>query len=381
VKSLLIKTAVACVALLALVPAARTQRPENTSLKEIFKADFLIGAALNRRQFSEQDSRGVPIIKTHFNSITPENQLKWQYVHPLPAKFDFAGADRYVEFGEKYRMFIVGHTLVWHRQTPDWVFQDEKGKLVDRETLLNRLRQHIHTVVGRYKGKIKGWDVVNEAVNADGSMRESKWLKIVGPDYVAKAFEYAREADPQAELYYNDYSLENEPKRNGAVKLIQELQRQGIKVAGVGLQGHNKLDWPSMEQQEATIKAFAKLGIKIHITELDIDVLPPVSEDIGPSLKLTDDLQPKLNPYRSGLPEAVEKEQARRFADLFAVYLKHRDVIDRVTFWGVTDGDTWLNNWPVRGRTNYPLLFDRKGKPKPAFFSVVEAGTTARKSE
>ena len=380
-KSAVVKIVVACLALLALVPAARTQRPENTSLKEIFKGDFLIGAALNRRQFSEQDSRGVPIIKTHFNSITAENQLKWQYVHPLPAKFDFEGADRYVEFGQKYGMFIVGHTLVWHRQTPDWVFQDANGKLVDRETLLNRLREHIHTVVGRYKGKIKGWDVVNEAVNEDGSMRESKWLKIIGPDYVAKAFQYAREADPQAELYYNDFSLENEPKRNGAVKLIQELQREGIKVAGVGLQGHNKLDWPSMEQQDATIKAFAKLGIKIHITELDLDVLPQVSEEIGPSLKLTNDLQPKLNPYTSGLPEAVGKEQARRFADLFAVYLRHKDVIDRVTFWGVTDGDSWLNNWPVRGRTNYPLLFDREGKPKAAFYSVVEVGTTARKTE
>jgi endo-1,4-beta-xylanase len=380
VKSVVIKIGVACLALLAFASAARTQRNETVSLKEIFKSDFLIGAALNRRQFFEQDSRAVPLIKTHFNSITPENQLKWQYVHPLPSKFDFEGADRYVEFGEKYGMFIVGHTLVWHRQTPEWVFQD-KGKPVDRETLLNRLREHIHTVVGRYKGRIKGWDVVNEAVNADGSMRESKWLKIIGPDYIAKAFQYAREADPQAELYYNDYSLENEPKRNGAVKLIQELQRAGIKVAGVGLQGHNRLDWPSMEQQDATIKAFAKLGIKIHITELDIDVLPPISEDIGPGLTLTDDLQPKLNPFRSGLPETVGKEQARRFADLFAVYLKHRDVIDRVTFWGVTDADTWLNNWPVRGRTNYPLLFDREGKPKPAFYSVVEAGTTARKTE
>ena len=379
-RSLALKIGVVCLVLSALVPVAHTQRKENASLKEVFKSDFLIGAALNRRQFSEQDSRGVPIIKTHFNSITPENQLKWQYVHPQPGKYDFEGADRYVEFGEKYGMFIVGHTLVWHRQTPNWVFEDDKGQPVDRDTLLNRLRDHIHTVVGRYKGRIKGWDVVNEAVNADGSMRESKWMKIIGADYVAKAFQYAGEADPQAELYYNDYSLENEPKRSGAVKLIQELQRQGISVAGVGLQGHNKLDWPSMEQQDSTIKAFAKLGIKIHITELDIDVLPAVSEETGPGIKLTDDLQPKLNPYRDGLPEAVAKEQARRFAELFGVYLKHQDVIDRVTFWGVTDADTWLNNWPVRGRTNYPLLFDREGKPKPAFDSIVQVGMAARKT-
>ena len=376
-----LKIGVSCLVLSALSAVSQTPGPANPSLKDVFKSDFLIGAALNRKQFSEQDPRGGPLIKAHFNSITPENQLKWQHVHPRPGKFEFDGSDRFVAFGEKNGMFIVGHTLVWHRQTPDWVFEDEKGNPVDRDTLLQRLREHIHTVMGRYKGKIKGWDVVNEAVNADGSMRESKWLKIIGQDYIAKAFQYAHEADPQAELYYNDFSLENEPKRNGAVKLIQELQRRGIKVAGVGLQGHNKLDWPSMEQQDATIVAFAKLGIKIHITELDLDVLPAVSEDIGPSLKLTDELQPKLNPYTSGLPDAVAKEQARRFADLFAVYLKHRDVVDRVTFWGVTDGDTWLNNWPVRGRTNYPLLFDREGKPKLAFDAIVAVGTATRKSD
>jgi len=368
------------VVLLFVVALARshTRSAQNASLKDVFKSDFLIGAALNRRQFSEEDQRGLPIIKAQFNSITPENQLKWQYVHPLPGKYDFDGGDRYVAFGEKYGMFVIGHTLVWHRQTPPWVFEDEKGKFVDRDTLLSRLRDHIHTVVGRYKGRIKGWDVVNEALNADGSMRQSNWMKIIGADYVAKAFEFAHEADPQSELYYNDYSLENEPKRSGAMKLIRKLQAQGIPIAGIGLQGHNKLDWPSMQQQDATITAFAKLGIKVNITELDIDVLPYVSEEQGPRLKLNGELQSKLNPYASGLPRSAGEEQARRFAQLFEVYLKHRDVIDRVTFWGVTDGDSWLNNWPVRGRTNYPLLFDREGKAKPAFDAVIRVGMTSR---
>src|SRR5262245_38058299 len=220
-------------------------RTETASLKDVFKDDFMIGVALNRRQFSEEDTRALPIIKTHFNSITPENQLKWQYVHPSPDKYDFAGSDRYVKFGEKYSMYIIGHTLVWHRQTPDWVFEDENGKALNREALLNRLRDHIHTVVGRYKGRIKGWDVVNEAVERDGTMRESKWMKIIGEDYVAKAFEFAHEADPDAQLYYNDYSLENELKRSGAIKLIKELQARGIPIAAVGLQGHNKLNWPT----------------------------------------------------------------------------------------------------------------------------------------
>ena len=358
-----------------LVSSART---EPASLKEIFKNDFMIGAALNRRQFSEEDQRAMPIITTHFNSITPENQLKWMYVHPSPDKYDFAGSDRYVEFGEKHGMYIIGHTLVWHRQTPDWVFEDGNGKLASRETLLSRLRDHIHTVVGRYKGRIKGWDVVNEAIEANGTMRQSKWMKIIGEDYVAKAFEFAHEADPDAQLYYNDYSLENEPKRNGAIQLIKKLQALGIPIAAVGLQGHNRLDWPTVEQQDATIAAFAKLDIKVNITELDMDVLPAVSEETGPGLKLTPELEAKLNPFASILPETINKEQARRYGELFGVYLKYRDVIDRITFWGVTDGDTWLNNWPVRGRTNYPLLFDREGKPKMAFDAVIRIGLNAK---
>jgi endo-1,4-beta-xylanase len=365
----------------ALLPGARTQRAQTVSLKDVFKSDFMIGAALNRRQFSEEDTRALPIIKSQFNTISPENQLKWQLVHPQPDKYDFDGADRYVAFGEKYGMFVIGHTLVWHNQTPAWVFDDGKGKPVDRDTLLSRMRDHIRTVVGRYKGRIKGWDVVNEAVNADGTMRQSKWLKIIGEDYIAKAFQYAHEADPQAELYYNDYSLENPPKRNGAVQLIKKLKAQGVPISGVGLQGHNNLTWPSMQEQEATITAFAELGIRVNITELDINVLPFVSEEEGPTIKLTDELQPKLNPYTSGLPKSVNEEQAMRFAELFKVYLKHRDVIDRITFWGVTDGDSWLNNFPVRGRTNYPLLFDREGRPKLGFEAIVSVRGTVQRSE
>ena len=365
----------------ALLPAARTQRAQTVSLKDVFKSDFMIGAALNRRQFSEEDVRALPIIKSQFNTISPENQLKWQSIHPQPDKYDFDGADRYVAFGEKYGMFVIGHTLVWHNQTPAWVFDDGKGNLVDRDTLLKRMRDHIRTVVGRYKGRIKGWDVVNEAVNADGTLRQSKWLKIIGEDYIAKAFQFAHEADPQAELYYNDYSLENEPKRNGAVQLIKKLKAQGVPITGVGLQGHNSLTWPSIQQQDATITAFAKLDVKVNITELDINVLPFVSEEEGPSIKLTDELQPKLNPYASGLPETVNEEQAIRFLELFGVYLRHRDVIDRITFWGVTDADSWLNNFPVRGRTNYPLLFDRKGNAKLSFDTLVTLGSSKRPSD
>jgi endo-1,4-beta-xylanase len=349
------------------------------SLREAFKDDFLIGASINRRQFSEEDERGVNIIKEHLNSITPENTLKWALVHPRLGAFDFQGGDRYVAFGEKYKMFIVGHTLIWHNQTPQWVFQDDKGQPADRDTLLQRMREHILTVVGRYKGRIRGWDVVNEALNEDGTMRQSPWMKIIGDDYIIKAFEFAHEADPLAELYYNDYSLENEPKRNGAIALIRKLKARGVPIAAVGLQGHDRLDWPSVEQQDATITAFAKLGVKVNITELDVSVLPEAEQYLGADATLSPELRAKLNPYTSGLPDSVQQALAAQYAALFGVFLKHRDVVTRVTFWCVTDGDSWLNNWPVRGRTNYPLLFDRNGQPKPAFLAVLRAARVARR--
>ncbi|HKS43363.1 MAG TPA: endo-1,4-beta-xylanase [Blastocatellia bacterium] len=342
-------------------------------LKDAFKDSFMIGTALNRAQFYEEDKRGATLVISHFNTITPENILKWESVHPRAEGYNFEAPDRFVAFGEKNRMFIVGHTLVWHNQTPDWVFRNDKGELTDRDTLLARMRDHIRAVVGRYKGRIKGWDVVNEALNEDGTMRQSLWMKIIGDDYIAKAFQFAHEADPKAELYYNDYSLENEAKRNGAVELIKKLKAQGVTITGVGLQGHNKMDWPSVEQQDATIAAFGKLGVKVMITELDIDVLPAASEHRGADITLNVELQAKLNPYANELPDSVQQALAKRYADLFGVYLKHRDVITRVTFWGVADGDSWLNYWPVKGRTSYPLLFDREGHPKPAFDAVIRA--------
>ena len=270
-------------------------------------------------------------------------------------------------------MFIVGHNLVWHSQIPAWVFRDDKGNFVDRETLLKRMHDHIQTVVGRYKGRIQSWDVVNEALNEDGTLRQSLWLKIIGEDYIEKAFEYAHEADPQAQLTYNDYSLENRAKRKGALALIAKLKAQGIPVTSVGLQGHNSLEWPSVKEEDATLSAFARLGVKVVISELDIDVLPRAAQQQSADVSLNVEQDPKLNPYAGGLPQSMQRKLARRYADLFRVYLKHRDVITRVTFWGVTDGDSWRNDWPVKGRTSYPLLFDRNGQPKPAFEAVIRA--------
>ncbi len=244
------------------------------TLKEAFKNDFRIGASINKNQFEGRDKRAEGIIPVQFNTITPESALKWGPLHPEPDRYDFSAADAYVAFGEKYKMWIVGHCLVWHAQTPDWVFEEAPGKPASREELLKRMHEHIRTVVGRYKGRIAGWDVVNEALNDDGTLRQSRWMQIIGEDYIAKAFQFAHEADPAAELYYNDFDLEIPAKRQGAIALIKKLQAQGIPVKAVGMQDHVRLEWPSISDEAATIEAFAKLGVKVNITELDVDVLP-----------------------------------------------------------------------------------------------------------
>jgi endo-1,4-beta-xylanase len=342
------------------------------TLKDAFKHEFLIGAALNASQFTGSNAVESRFVKQQFDSISPENVLKWELVHPQPGRFDFSLADRYVEFGEANHMFIIGHTLVWHSQTPSWVFKKPDGSPVDHDTLLNCLSNHIFTVVGHYKGRIKGWDVVNEAVNDDGTLRKSPWLKILGPDFLVKAYQFAHAADPQAELYYNDYSTEKEPKRSGALALVRRLQAAGIHLTAVGIQEHVRLDWPSPQLISDTITAFSQLGVKVNITELDVDVLPPAFRGNGADVSMNVAQRADLNPYPNGLPESVQAALARRYAELFAVYVKHHAEMERVTFWGVNDGDSWLNDWPVRGRTNYPLLFDRSGQPKPAFSSVLE---------
>jgi endo-1,4-beta-xylanase len=240
-----------------------------------------------------------------------------------------------VDFGEKNKMFIVGHTLVWHWQTPNWVFVDDANNPLTRDALLARMKDHIFTVVGHYKGKVNGWDVVNEALDDNGQLRKTKWLEIIGEDFIAKAFEYAHEADPNAELYYNDFSLENPAKRDGCIGL-------------------------------------SALGVKVMITEMCIDVLPKAFYETGADIKLRAELREELNPYANGLPDNMQRKLADRYAELFSIFHKHADKISRVTLWGVYDKTSWLNNWPVRGRTNYPLLFDRNYKPKPAFFAVVK---------
>jgi len=342
------------------------------ALQEALKGKFLIGVAMNADQITGKDTAGVRLIKEHFNSITPENCMKSEVLQPEEGKFDFALADQYVDFGQKNNMFIVGHTLIWHSQAPKWFFVDKDGKDVSREVLIERMKNHIYTVVGRYKGRVNGWDVVNEAIEDDGSFRKSKFYEIIGEDYIRLAFEFAREADPEAELYYNDYSMSKEGKRDAVVKMVRNLQSQGVKIDGIGMQGHMTMDFPTLEEEEKSIVAFSETGVKVMITELDLTVLPSPGTKVSADVALSYEYQKQLNPYPNGLPDSVAQAAHDRYAEFFRLFLKHADKIDRVTMWGLTDRDSWRNNWPVPGRTDYPLLFDRNYQPKPIVETIIK---------
>ena len=343
-------------------PGATTVAAQETrALKDLVPRGWLIGVAINQNQSDERDTAAVDLIARQFNAISPENLLKFESVHRQPDGFTFEAQDRYVAFGRQRGMAVIGHTLVWHSQTPAWVWAGSDGGLADRATMLERMRVHIATVVGRYKGHIRGWDVVNEALNDDGTLRDSPWRRGIGDDYIAKAFEFAREADPGAELYYNDFNLATRPaKRAGAIGIVKDLQRRGLRIDAVGEQGHWRLNTPTAAEIDQTISELRATGVKVMITELDVNLLPPAGPRGQPP-------PPDANPYVDGLPDDVQQALARYYADAFRVFLRHRDDIARVTFWGVSDADSWLN----RGRVNHPLLWDRQRQPKPAFGEVV----------
>jgi endo-1,4-beta-xylanase len=344
------------------------------ALKSLAPPGLRIGAALSRQQTDGGDARTLAIVEQQFNSITPENVLKWEAVHPDPDRYDFAAADRFVAFGQAHGMFVVGHTLVWHHQTPGWVFAGEAGHAADRATLLARLRAHIFSVVGRYRGRVHAWDVVNEALEEDGSLRPTPWLAAIGEDYIEQAFAMAHEVDPDAELYYNDYNLWKPAKRDGAIRIVKRLSDRGLRIDGVGEQAHWGLTEPPIAQIDETIAALAAgTGRRMHLSELDVDVLPRDPGMWGADLAQRAALRAATNVYSHGLPAERQRELASRYGAIFGAVLRRREHVSRVTFWGVTDAQSWLNDFPIPGRINYPLLWDRRARPKPAFDAVVEA--------
>jgi endo-1,4-beta-xylanase len=326
------------------------------------------------------DKESQQIVITQFNTITVENAMKAETINPRPDVYNFEPADQFVAFGEKHGMFIIGHTLVWHNQTPNWFFTDKDGNPNTPSALKERMRSYIETVAGRYAGRVDAWDVVNEVIDDDGSYRPTTWVNGIGSgdEMVKLAFKFASEYAPDTELYYNDFNAWRPTKRDGIMRMVRMLQKEGVRIDGIGMQGHWGLNYPKNEYIEAAIDSFYSLGVKVMITELEVDVLPLTREGqlIGQIMSnyqfQLEEFKTYLDPYKGGFPEKEQQKLAERYEEIFKIFYKKRDKIDRVTLWGVHDGMSWKNNYPIPGRTNYPLLFDRNKKPKPAFHAVLQ---------
>lgn len=347
-------------------PAAAPDE-EVPSLKRAFAEDFMVGAAIAPKHIDNVGMRGKNLLIREYNTITPENIMKWEKINPEPGTFNWQDADDYVQFGEDNEMFIVGHTLVWHSQLSDYV-----KEIDDRKALLAEMKAHIGAIADRYKGRIDGWDVVNEALNDDGTLRESHFYKVLGEDYLVEAFKMAAAAaGPETKLYYNDYNMWNAEKQQGAIRMINKIRAAGGRVDGIGMQAHYSITGPTIDTIEQSIVAYAAAGLPVMITELDVTVLPSPWDLEGAEVSQNYENSPFMNPYLEGLPDSMQTELADRYEDLFELFLKHADKIERVTFWGVNDGHSWLNNWPIKGRINYPLLFDLEYEAKPAYDRVM----------
>ena len=372
---------IALVAVLAapLFQGCATTNSSDDTLKSVYNDKFAIGATVNNAMLEAKRDPSLGVVKQHFSAITTDNALKWEMMNPTPDEFKLDIVDRFVEFGEKNNIQLVGHVLYWHSQTPDWVFEDDNGNLLTREALLKRMRERAKLLAARYGDTIKIWDVVNEAVNDDGTLRESKYHKIIGPDFIEQAFRIAAEEFPaDCKLLYNDYGMDRLGRQKTVVAILNDFKRRGIKIDGVGLQGHWSMDQPSLQAIDNALTAYAGTGVPMHITELDLDYLGRehfFSADVDMKKLVA---TPENNPYPDGqFPPSADEALAQRYKAIFSLFLKHADSIDRVTFWGVNDGDSWLNGWPVKGRTNYPLLFDRNNQAKPAVDVLLKLGREA----
>lgn len=355
------------------------QASNQQTLKDAYKNAFLIGAAVTPEITSGKDKASQEIVLRHFNSITVENVMKAALINPEPGVYNFGPADDFVAFGEKNKMFIVGHTLVWHNQVPSWFFTNAAGKPNTMQEQVERLRSHIQAVAGRYAGRVHAWDVVNEVIGEDGNYRSTSWVDGFGngDTLVKYAFQFAAQYAPHTELYYNDFNAWRPAKREGIIRLIKMLQKEGLRIDGVGMQGHWGLNYPKTKYIEEAIDAYAACGVKVMITELDVDVLPITKEGqvIGQGMAdkqfQLEEFKTFLDPYPKGLPASMQEVLAKRYKELFSIFYKRKEKIARVTLWGVHDSMSWKNDYPVPGRTNYPLLWDRQRRPKPAFNAVL----------
>lgn len=352
--------------------------PREVSLAERYEGEFQIGVAIGRSIYSGSDAAGRALVTEQYNRLTPENELKWQSLQREPGVFTFGEADAFVQFGEQHGMEIHGHTLVWHQQVPGWVFQAEGGARATREQLLARLDQHMGALGKHFGSHVQYWDVVNEAFNDDGSLRSTPWRTIIGDDYLEQAFLLAARHFPEAKLVYNDFGMESPGKRDAVVELVKSFQARAVRIDAIGSQGHFQLRSPSLESLEASLNAFSATGVEVLVSELDVDVLPPVNQNQGADLSVNAALAAQLDPYAKCLPSNVAEQAAARWGALFQLFRRHSDQLHSVTLWGVSDLTSWLNDWPVNGRTNYALLFDRQLNPKQSWQKVIEAADGAQ---
>ncbi|MFT3933962.1 MAG: endo-1,4-beta-xylanase [Chitinophagaceae bacterium] len=367
---------------------AQSPRSVAATLKDAYKDAFLIGTAVTPAITSGQDQRSQEIVLRHFNAVTPENVMKAALINPRPGVYNFGPADDYVAFAEKNNLFIIGHTLVWHNQCPDWFFTNAQGQPNTKEEQIERLRSHIQAVAGRYAGRVQGWDVVNEVMGEDGNYRNTSWVKAFGngDTLIKYAFRFAAQYAPNTALYYNDFNAWRPTKRDGIVRMIKLLQQEGLRIDAVGMQGHWGLHYPQTQYIEDAINAYAACGVKVMITELDIDVLPLTKEGQVVGQGMADkqfqlpEFKAYLDPYPQGLPDSIQGLLTKRYAELFALFYKMRTKITRVSLWGVYDGMSWKNDYPIPGRTNYPLLWDRQWQPKPALQAVLQVPLSVAKN-
>ena len=363
---------------LCCVQPKSSEENKQPSLKSTLEGKFYLGAALNLDQIQGRDTASLKIIKEQFAAIVAENCMKSMYMQPKEGEFYFDDADKFVELGEQNNLFVTGHALIWHSQAPSWFFIDDKGKNVSPEVLKERMKNHITIIVNRYKGRIKGWDVVNEAILDNGEWRKSKFYEILGEEFIPLAFQYAHEADPDVELYYNDYNEWFPEKRDAIVNLVKILRGRGIRIDGVGMQGHVDMYSPSLEDYKAAIDAYAAAGVKVMVTEFDMSALPSPRYNVGANISEVEAYRKEMNPYIEALPDSISAKWNKRMLEYFTLFLNNQDKISRVTMWGVTDGDSWKNGFPIKGRTDYPLLFDRNYKAKQVVQDIIDLAMTPK---
>lgn len=350
------------------------QTPAKT-LQEAAGKDLLMCVAVSNAQIgsrmNQHNQEAVRIIGEQFGAVVAENCMKPGSLNPAEGVYRFELADKFVNEALARGQKVIGHNLVWHSQTNDWIFRDSQGKDVSAEVLKARLKEYITTVVSHFKGRVFGWDVVNEALNDNGTYRKSAYYRILGEEYFPLVFQYAHEADPDAQLYYNDYSMYLPSKVDGACRIVRLLQKHGCRIDAVGFQAHWGMTSPTHDQLESALKKVEALGIQVNISEFDLSPLPNPYEgaDIAHRFELT----PQSNPYTAGLPKEVEKKWEARVMSLFNQLMQHRSHIGRITFWGLSDLDSWKNGFPINGRTDYALFYDRQCRPKHVIELMKEA--------